>query len=60
MICANYVSGNEIGFNSDYNKLTIITANGQLTELDKASKKSLAIQLIHLISEQLPNINKGN
>lgn len=53
MICANDVSENDIGFNCNDNKLTIITADGELTELEKASKKILAVQLVNLISEQL-------
>jgi phosphopantothenoylcysteine decarboxylase/phosphopantothenate--cysteine ligase len=53
MICANDVSDSDIGFNGDMNKLTIITADGQSVELEKASKKSLAIKLINLISKQL-------
>lgn len=53
MICANDVSDSEIGFNSDANKLTILTADGQQTEFEKSSKKSLARQLIKVVSKQL-------
>jgi len=53
MICANDVSEGDIGFNSDQNKLSIITADEQSREIGKASKKSVAKQLIKLISEQL-------
>ena len=53
MICANDVSDETIGFNSDSNKLTIITDKNEITAFDKASKQILAIQLIKLISEQL-------
>ncbi len=53
MICANDVSDSEIGFNSDDNKLTIITSDEQIYELEKASKSNLAVKLIHLISSHL-------
>jgi len=53
MICANDVSDSEIGFNGDNNQLTVIMADGQKIELPKTTKRSLSMQLIKLISEQL-------
>lgn len=53
MICANDVSDSEIGFNGDDNQLTVIMADGQKIELPKTTKRSLSMQLIKLISEQL-------
>ena len=53
MICANDVSNDDIGFNTDDNKLTIITTDGQVNELEKASKQSLSNKLIQLIANHL-------
>jgi phosphopantothenoylcysteine decarboxylase/phosphopantothenate--cysteine ligase len=53
MICANDVSNCEIGFNSDYNQLTVINANGESHIFDKESKSTLSRKLINLIAEQL-------
>jgi len=55
MICANDVSNCEIGFNSDCNQLTVISANGENRIFDKESKSSLSRKLINLIAEQLDN-----
>jgi len=53
MICANDVSKADIGFNSNANRLTIITKDGAQQEFEKATKESLAVKLVHLISEHL-------
>ncbi len=53
MICANDVSDNEIGFNSDNNKLTVIMNDGQQVDLPKATKRLISQLLIKLISEKL-------
>ncbi len=55
MICANDVSKSGIGFNSDNNELTVITAGGEQIVLNKTTKRLLSHQLINLISEQLRN-----
>ncbi len=56
MIIANNVADTSIGFNSDYNKTTIIIRTGaQMTEVPqpKMSKENLSRKLIELIAEQL-------
>jgi len=51
MICANDVSGSQIGFNSDDNAITVIWQDGEVN-LPAQSKQHLATQLIALISKQ--------
>lgn len=51
MIIANDVSNTEIGFNSDSNAVTVITAE-HVQELPQCSKKALARQLIAAIGKQ--------
>ena len=41
-IIANDISDSEIGFNSDYNAVTIIDKSGMQTKIDKMPKKELA------------------
>jgi len=41
-IIANDISNPEIGFNSDYNEITIIDKQGKTEKIDKMSKKELA------------------
>ena len=50
MIIANDVSDSRIGFNSDDNQVSLITANG-VEELPLLSKQNLARQLILAISK---------
>lgn len=54
MIVANNVAQQGIGFNSDDNEVTVVTANGQHV-IAKQSKEKIAKQLISLIAEQLHN-----
>ena len=56
MIAANQVaaiqtSGEDIGFNSEYNALDVYWADGQI-KFDKARKTKIAQQLIELIAQQ--------
>ena len=52
MIAANHVGGNEIGFGTTDNAITLISKNEIIT-LSKASKTQIARQLIEHISAQL-------
>lgn len=52
MIAANNVSSPEIGFNSDDNQITLITAT-QVQELPHASKMALAQMIIARIAKQI-------
>ncbi|MDP4984121.1 bifunctional phosphopantothenoylcysteine decarboxylase/phosphopantothenate--cysteine ligase CoaBC [Pseudoalteromonas tunicata] len=54
LICANDVSQQGIGFNSDHNALTIYWQNGQL-DLPVQSKEILAISIIKTIFERQNN-----
>lgn len=53
MICANDISQDGLGFNSEHNQLLLLFKNGQETLLDVASKHRLASQLIEEIASQL-------
>ena len=54
MICINDVSNKAIGFNSDDNELTIISArNEQSHVISKSSKQQVAKKLLQIIAEQL-------
>ena len=50
-IIANDVSKKDIGFNKDYNKVTIIKTNGKITQLKKNKKSFIAL----VISEKIIN-----
>lgn len=52
MLAANNVSSPEIGFNSDDNQITLITAT-EVQELPRASKMVLAQMIIARIAEQI-------
>jgi len=54
MIVANDVSSRDIGFNSDENEVSVIWADGEST-LARASKHTLAAQIIELIARRLPD-----
>lgn len=53
MIVANDVSDREIGFNSDDNEVSVLWRDGQ-SSLARATKHTLATQIIELIAEHLP------
>ncbi|MBE0363074.1 phosphopantothenoylcysteine decarboxylase / phosphopantothenate--cysteine ligase [Pseudoalteromonas ulvae UL12] len=52
MICANDVSNQAIGFNSDHNALTVFWSNGQ-QDLGLHSKEALSLSIMNLISSRL-------
>lgn len=54
LIIANDVTQQGIGFNSDDNAVTVINAEKILSQIDRCSKQSLALQLIQIIAQQLP------
>lgn len=45
-IIANDVSNKEIGFNSDYNKVSLIDKDGNIKNFEKATKKEIAKKII--------------
>ena len=54
MIAANDVSKQDIGFNSDHNRLHVLWGSGEAI-LPKADKQTLALQLLKLVSERYNN-----
>ncbi len=52
MIIANDVSNSAIGFNSDYNAVTILDKSSEIT-LKQANKRQLARDIIEQIAERL-------
>ncbi len=57
MIAANRVDRSDIGFESEYNALTVIWPGGQRS-LSKATKSELARQLIELLAQHYGNSRK--
>ena len=54
MICINDVSDQQIGFNSDHNRLTVIRANQELCHtIETSPKTEIAKQIIELIAQEL-------
>ncbi len=54
MICINDVSDQSIGFNSDDNELTVVSASSDDSQtITKSSKSLIAKKLLQLIAEQL-------
>ena len=48
-IIANDISRTDIGFSSDYNEVTIIDKDGNVTKLEKTDKNRLAKQILEVI-----------
>ncbi len=55
MIVANDVSRNDIGFESDYNEVFIISRTSDLVHLEKMTKKEIANSLLDMIVTQKSN-----
>ncbi len=53
MIIANDVSKKDYGFNSDYNKVSIIYSNGKIKELNKNKKSFIANKIAEVILDKL-------
>ncbi len=49
LVCANDVSGDDLGFESNNNAITIVGPNGIIKELETASKSRLAHQVLDVI-----------
>lgn len=50
-LIANDISRKDIGFSSDYNEVTIIKKNGEMTKLERASKTEIAREILKVINE---------
>jgi phosphopantothenoylcysteine decarboxylase/phosphopantothenate--cysteine ligase len=53
MIVANDVSKKEIGFNVDYNKISIIEKNGKIENVPKNTKSYIAAKIAKKIIDKL-------
>ena len=53
MIIANDVSKKSFGFNSDYNKVSIIDSNSKIKKLNKNKKSFIANKIAEVILEKL-------
>lgn len=51
-IVANDISSDETGFNSDYNKVTILSKDSENISLDKMTKREVARELFNLINKK--------
>ena len=50
-LVANDISRKDIGFSSDYNEVTILDKNGNIKQLERADKMSIAKQILDYINE---------
>ena len=53
LIVANDVSKKDIGFNSDYNKVSIIYSNGDIKTIKKNKKSFIANKIAEVILDKL-------
>ena len=53
LIIANDISKKEIGFNSDYNKVSIIDNNGNANLIKKNKKSYIANKIVKIILDKL-------
>ena len=53
LIIANDVSNKEVGFNSDYNKVSVIDANGNINIIKKNKKSFIANKIAEIIINKL-------
>lgn len=49
-LIANNISRKDIGFNSDYNEVTILSKNGGIKQLERASKQQIARMILNEIT----------
>ena len=53
LIIANDVSKKNVGFNSDYNKVSIIDQNGNIRILPKSKKSFIANKIAQILLDKL-------
>ncbi|WP_138203285.1 bifunctional phosphopantothenoylcysteine decarboxylase/phosphopantothenate--cysteine ligase CoaBC [Haloimpatiens lingqiaonensis] len=51
-IVANDITSNDTGFRSEDNRVTILCRNGQVLEMEKMSKRSVARKLLNLVNKK--------
>lgn len=51
LIVANDVSHQDIGFNSDFNEVSVLAKNGEILHLEKSAKRDIAEKLLHIIHD---------
>ena len=59
MIIANDVSKKDVGFNVDYNKISIIKKNGKIVNLPKNKKSYIASKIAKKIVDELLTNDKN-
>ena len=57
-ICLNYLSGDDIPFGSDFNKITVVKPNGDYEEFPKLSKREVADAILDRGALCLTDINQ--
>ena len=53
LIVANDVSKKDYGFNSNYNKVSIIESNGKIKDIPKNRKSFIANEIVEIILDKL-------
>ena len=53
LMIANDISKKDIGFNSDYNKVTVIDNNGKIKLIKKDKKNRIANKIAEIILDKL-------
>jgi phosphopantothenoylcysteine decarboxylase/phosphopantothenate--cysteine ligase len=54
IVVANDVSDRAIGFDSDHNRVTIVTRSGRTIEVALAPKKEIAMRILDVVAELIP------
>ena len=57
-ICLNYLSGDDIPFGSDFNKITVVKPNGDYEEFPKLSTREVADAILERGALCLTDINQ--
>jgi phosphopantothenoylcysteine decarboxylase/phosphopantothenate--cysteine ligase len=53
MVVANDVGRNDIGFGSDFNEVFVVTKDGKVRNLPKASKNEIAAKILNILVEEI-------
>ncbi|MDH2899417.1 MAG: phosphopantothenoylcysteine decarboxylase [archaeon] len=53
IVVANDVARTDIGFGSDYNEVLVVTKDGKVRNLPKASKNEIAAEILDILAEEI-------
>jgi phosphopantothenoylcysteine decarboxylase/phosphopantothenate--cysteine ligase len=53
IVVANDVARTDIGFGSDYNEVLVVTKDGKVINLPKASKNEIAAEILDILAEEI-------